>query len=145
MIFIDSREKARAIKNIVKHFDSNGIQHVSTKLWVGDYMSPNNPLIFIDRKQNLLELAGNATKGHARFKRELVRMDEINGKMYIVVEEELSGLEDVQSWSNTHTKLEGITLYKILTSWKHKHNVEYVFCNKSETGRVISELLGVEN
>lgn len=52
-IQIDSREKARAIKKIIKIFDENGIKHFSSKLLVGDYMSLDNPRLIIDRKQNL--------------------------------------------------------------------------------------------
>ena len=51
-IQIDSREKARAIKKIIKIFDENGIKHFSSKLLVGDYMSLDNPRLIIDRKES---------------------------------------------------------------------------------------------
>ena len=44
-IQIDSREKARAIRKIVKTFDESGV-----KYFVGDYMSLDNPRLIIDRK-----------------------------------------------------------------------------------------------
>ena len=55
IIQIDSREKARAIKNIVAEFDRQGITHPVSKLMVGDYMNYDNPRLIIDRKQNLSE------------------------------------------------------------------------------------------
>ena len=55
-IQIDTREKQRAIRKIIKTFDENGVKHFSSKLLVGDYMSLDNPRLIIDRKQNLQEL-----------------------------------------------------------------------------------------
>ena len=58
-IQIDTREKQRAIRKIIKTFDDNDVKHFSSKLLVGDYMSLDNPRLIIDRKQNLQELCGN--------------------------------------------------------------------------------------
>lgn len=150
MIFIDSREKPSAIKRTKEYFDRHNIKYAVTKLYVGDYQRADNSLILIDRKKDILELTNNATQGHERFKRELCRLDELGGKMYILVEEKLDSLEDINNWTSptrkdgtAYTKLEGRTLYKILSSWKYKHNIEFVFCHKNSTGKVISEILGV--
>ena len=72
IIQIDSREKARAIKDIVAEFDRQGITHPVSKLMVGDYMNYDNPRLIIDRKQNLSELCNNVCNDHERFRRELV-------------------------------------------------------------------------
>lgn len=72
-IQIDTREKQRAIRKIIKTFDENGVKHFSSKLPVGDYMSLDNPRLIIDRKQNLQELCGNVCQQHERFKKELLR------------------------------------------------------------------------
>lgn len=148
MILIDSREKPEAVKRIKEYFERNKIKCDVNKLYVGDYQRADNALILIDRKQNVLELANNATQGHERFKRELCRLDDIGGKMYILVEEKLDKLEDIISWKSPakrdgtpYTKLEGRTLYKILSSWQYKHNIEFIFCHKLSTGRIIAELL----
>ena len=76
IIQIDSREKARAIKEIVEEFDRQGITHPVSKLWVGDYMNYDNPRLIIDRKQSLQELCCNVTGDHERFQRELRRAQE---------------------------------------------------------------------
>ena len=96
-IQIDSREKARAIKKIIKIFDENGIKHFSSKLLVGDYMSLDNPRLIIDRKQNLQELCGNVCQQHERFKKELIRAIDAGIQLVILVEHgpDIQSLEDV--------------------------------------------------
>ena len=60
-IQIDTREKQRAIRKILKTFDDNGVKHFSSKLLVGDYMSLDNPRLIIDRKQNLAGMTKRKT------------------------------------------------------------------------------------
>ena len=64
VIQIDTREKARAIKQIVRTFDAAGVKHYTSKLLVGDYMSLDNPKVIVDRKQNLLEVCNNVCQDH---------------------------------------------------------------------------------
>ena len=101
-IQIDSREKARAIRKIIKTFDENGIGHFSSKLLVGDYMSLDNPRLIIDRKQNLQELCGNVCQQHERFKKELIRAIDAGIRLVILVEHgpDIQSLEDVWFWKN---------------------------------------------
>ena len=147
IIQIDTREKDRAIKKIIAEFDRQGIKYISSKMFVGDYCDLSNPLVIIDRKQNIAELAQNATFQHDRFKRELLRLDEIGGKMYILVEQEkidgvkIQSLEDVMMWKPRFGKIIGLQIYRILSAWQHKHNIEYVFCSKANTGKEIIRLL----
>lgn len=150
-IFTDSREKARAIKKIISEFDIQGIQHFSTKLFVGDYMCPNDPLTFIDRKQDVNEIAQNAVAGNARFKAELERMKCIGAKMYILIEQDqidgkkIESLEDIIPWENRYGAVQGERIYRILKCWENKYDIEFVFCKKADTGKKIIELLGVKN
>ena len=101
-IQIDSREKARAIRKIIKTFDEQGIKHFSSKLLVGDYMSLDNPRLIIDRKQNLQELCGNVCQQHERFKRELLKAMDAGIQLVILVEHgaDIKSLEDVYFWKN---------------------------------------------
>jgi hypothetical protein len=147
IIQIDTREKDRAIKKIIAEFDRQGIKYISSKMFVGDYCDLSNPLVIIDRKQNIAELAQNATSQHDRFKRELLRLDEIGGKMYILVEQDkidgvkIQSLDDVMMWKPRFGKIIGLQIYRILSAWQHKHNIEYVFCSKANTGKEIIRLL----
>lgn len=148
LICIDSREKPRAIEKIICEFQKQEIKHISSKLYVGDYCNMKNPTILIDRKQNIAEIAGNATSGHARFKRELIRLDDLGGKMYILIEQDkidgkkIKSLEDIILWAPKHSTVMGDRIYRILKSWQNKHNIEYVFCRKCDTGKMIIKLLG---
>jgi hypothetical protein len=81
LIQVDSREKSRAIEKIICEFQRQDIKYFISKLYIGDYCNPENPLLLIDRKQNIAEIAQNAISGHARFKNELQRLDEVSGKM----------------------------------------------------------------
>ena len=160
-IQIDSREKARAIKKILADFDNAGIKHYVSKLYVGDYMSLDNPRLIIDRKQNLSELCANVCQGHDRFRAEIMRANRAGIKLIILVEHGamFRTLEDVIWWNNPrhfrrvkgndgrwHTietkAMQGETLYKVLETMKRKYDIEFMFCEKKDTGKRIIELLG---
>lgn len=159
VIQIDSREKARAIKQILAEFDRQGIKYYVSKLWAGDYMSLDNPRVIVDRKQNLTELCQNVCQDHDRFRRELTRAQENGIQLIILCEhgKDINSLEDVIFWQNprsvkrkrvdgkwqdVQTKAtSGETLYKILSTLERKYDVRFEFCEKSETGKRIVELL----
>lgn len=149
-IQIDSREKSRAIKKIIEEFDRNDVRYFVSKLYVGDYVNLENPLVFIDRKQSIAEIAQNATSGHARVKRELERLKKIGGKMYFLIEQDRIGskriksLDDIMLWTPKFGTINGMQVYKILRAWLAKYDIEYVFCGKKNTGKEIIRLLGGE-
>ena len=151
-IQIDTREKQRAIQSILKTFDEYEINYIQSKMYVGDYCLLENPLLIIDRKQNIAEIAQNATSGHGRMKRELKRLDDMGGQMIFLIEQKtytdpngtkrtINSLEDIMFWENRYGCVDGIQVYKILDAWQHKHNVSYRFCDKRQTGKVILEIL----
>ena len=158
-IQIDSREKARAIKQILAAFDEEKVDYFVSKLYVGDYQSFDNPYLIVDRKQNLIELCSNVTQGHERFRRELLRAQEHGIQLVILCEHGngIRDLEDVIFWENPRKKrrkkvsgkwqtvitkaTSGETLYKILVTLNRKYGVRFEFCDKAETGRRIMEIL----
>lgn len=163
-IQIDSREKARAIRKIVKTFDESGVKYFSSKLLVGDYMSLDNPRLIIDRKQNLQELCGNVCQQHERFKRELLRAMDAGIQLIILIEhgQGVNSIEDVYFWKNPRKHevrfrtvngkreryvvsakaVDGDQLYKSLCTIRDRYNVQFEFCEKKDTGKKIIELLG---
>lgn len=149
-IQIDSREKSRAIKKIIEEFEQQNVKYFVSKLYVGDYVNLENPLVFIDRKQSIAEIAQNATSGHARVKRELERLKKIGGKMYFLIEQDRSGnkriksLEDIMLWTPKYGTINGVQIYRILRAWLAKYDIEYVFCSKRNTGKEILKLLSRE-
>lgn len=146
---IDSREKARAIKKIIETFDCLGIQHFVSKLPVGDYQSLDNPRLIIDRKQNLLELCGNVCQQLERFSAELKRANEYGIKLIILCEhgKNIKTITDVIKWKNPRLKqspmaVSGERLYKVLCALRQTYGVEFIFCEKKDTGKIIVSLLG---
>lgn len=145
VIQIDTREKERAIKNIIKTFEENGVKFISSKLYVGDYMLFGFPNVIIDRKQNLNELAGNLSTQHKRFKQEIMNAHEVGTKIIVLIEDNnYKTLEDVKKWKSKHTTLTGEWLYKTMKTMqdkKEEYDIDFVFCNKEETGKKIIEIL----
>lgn len=161
IIQIDSREKDRAIKKIVEEFDRQGVRHPVSKLMVGDYMNYDNPRLIIDRKQNLSELCSNVCQDHERFRSELVRAQENEIRLIILVEHgrDVKRLEDViwwesprrwkrvrdpytGKWEDVETKaMQGETLYKILKTQERKYGCRFLFCEKKDTGKEIIRIL----
>ena len=145
-VIVDTREKARAIRKILKTFDRCGIPHVSSKLWVGDYARLDNQLTVIDRKQNLNELAGNICE--QRFHDEVKRAYAHGVKIVFLVEhgDSIKELIDVLFWENPRRKespkcINGDHLYKSMISMSERYGVEWKFCTKEETGHRIMEIL----
>ena len=159
-IQVDSREKARAITKILAEFERQQVKHYISKLYIGDYMSLDNPRVIVDRKQNLSELCGNVCQQHERFRKELIRAQE-NGIKLIILCENGKGIEtlnDLVFWENPRSKkrvkkngvwttvetkaMKGDVLMKILTTLECKYGCKFLFCSKEQTGRKIIEILG---
>ena len=150
-LLIDTREKPKAIKTILKQFDDAGIVHESTKLLFGDYMDWNIPQTVIDRKQTIAELAKNCTTEHERFKAEMERARKAGAELIILVEQNrykdrdewihVERIEDLLRWSNPHSTIRGEKVYRVLRSWCAKYPIRVEFCDKRVTGRRIIELI----
>lgn len=150
-LLIDTREKPKAIKTILKQFDDAGIVHESTKLLFGDYMDWNRPQTVIDRKQTIAELAKNCTTEHERFKAEMERAQKAGAELIILVEQNrykdrdewihVERIEDLMRWSNPHSTIRGEKVYRVLRSWCAKYPIRVEFCDKRVTGRRILELI----
>ena len=151
MLIVDSREKPKAIKTILKQFEARGINYSISKLYIGDYMEYSNPLLVIDRKQSIQELAANCTRDHARFKAELERAKAVGAKLIILVEQnryydrdkwiQVCNIEDLMLWSSPHTTIRGEKVYRVLRLWCAKYDIEIQFCDKRQTGRKILEII----
>ena len=162
---IDSREHKKELERIKKQFDAIGVKYFISKLYVGDYQSLDNPRLVIDRKKDLQEICGNvSSKQHERFKAELLRAKEQGIKLVILCEHgaDIKCLEDVYFWQNPRKyqirwktvngkrvkdvisakAVDGNQLYKSLCTIRDRYNVDFVFCQKEETGKKIIEILG---
>ena len=154
-LLIDSREKPKAIRSIVKYFDSIGLVHETSKLFIGDYQDFNRPQIIVDRKQNIAELAKNCTADHERFRRELQRAQKANTTLVVLVEQNrykdrdrwihIETIEDLMLWESPHTTIRGEKVYRVLRSWMAKYPLRVEFCDKRNTGRRIYEIIYEED
>lgn len=101
-IQIDTRDKSKAIKQIVSTFNKENVKYFRSKLFIGDYMRMDNPFLVVDRKQNLLEVCNNVCQDHKRFIAELKRAKEYGIHIVFLVEhgENIGKLEDVREWVN---------------------------------------------
>lgn len=163
-IQIDTREHKKEVIRIEHQFDAMGVTHFRSKLYCGDYQSLDNGRLVIDRKKDLLELCGNVTQQHDRFRSELVRAAEA-GIHLIVLCEHGHGLEqltDVYFWDNPRLHqmkwivengrprqvpmypkaTTGPALFASLQTISRKYGVDFKFCNPSNTGETIVRLLG---
>ena len=164
----DTREHAKEWERIRRQFDRLGVDYIRSKLWVGDYMSLDNPRLIIDRKKELQELIGNVTQQHERFTKELLRAQEKGIKLIILCEhgEGIAELQDVYFWDNPRLHImdwsvvdgkpqkvqkypkatRGDSLYRALCTIRDKYGVTFKFCDKHDTGYQIMNILegGIE-
>lgn len=144
LIICDTREKGH--KKILEYFEKNNIDYIVSKLDYGDYMIYKDNSVVIDRKDSLLELAGNLchTTEHERIKREISRAKDDGCKdfIFLVAESKIKTADDIKNWSSPHTKVRGSTLLKIMTTMKERYGVRFIICKRSEIGKRIVKLLG---
>ena len=151
-IWVDTREKPRAIVRILAEFDRQGVEYVRRALNFADYADPVRlPGTVIDRKQNLGEVASNVTTDRKRFVREIERCNRAGCHLVVLVEHgnRIRKTEDVIGWRNPRLKespyaVSGERLYKIMKAMENYYGIEWRFCNKQSTGKKILEILGGE-
>lgn len=161
-IQVDTREHQKEWERIQKQFDSIGVKYFRSKLYVGDYMSLDNPRLIIDRKKDLLEVITDVTQQHERFKNELLRAEQAGIQLILLIEDQhIHTLEDVYFWENPRSKImdiqiidgkparvqkypkatTGQSLYRCMLTIANRYRIEWEFCNKRQTGKRIIELL----
>ena len=147
-IQIDSREHKWELARIQRQLTALGCKTIVSKLYVGDYQSLDNPRLVIDRKKDLQEICGNVTQQHERFQRELLRAQEAEIQLIILIEhgDDIQSLEDVYFWDNPRLSKSpkattGKSLYRSLCTIRDRYKVRFEFCTKRETGQKIMELL----
>lgn len=149
MIVVDTREHPQAIRKILTYFESHGVTVIRSKLYVGDYQRIDHGLLVVDRKQNLTEIASNLTQGHKRFRDELERAKQAKIELVVLCEHggQIKTLEDVAEWKNPRLRespnaITGERMYKVMKTMSERYGVQWRFCDKRQTGKVIMEILG---
>lgn len=151
LILVDTREHKEAITDIISSFQTCGYEYERSKLYIGDYIEYSNPLLVIDRKQSIQELAQCCASDHERFRRELDRVKKVGAHLVILVEQNhykdrdkvfrVDTIEDLMCWSSPHTQVRGEKVYRVLASWMAKYPISVRFCSKKDTGKEIIRIL----
>lgn len=121
---------------------------VRTKMYVGDVTLLHDQTVCIDLKRDLQEVVGNVAQQHKRFSEECERAKQAGIQLYILIEhgDGIASVEDVKTWDNPRLKvspycISGERLYKIMQTYTQKYGVEWILCDKSQTGPIVEALL----
>jgi ribosome-associated protein len=139
-IQVDSREKGN--NEVIEYFNLIGQPYFVSKLHAGDYTNFLRPKCVIDLKKDLLEVADNLGKDHARFLREVLRAkNEMSCDLVVLIRKPLQSLEEVKEWHNPLSKVKGETLYKIMRRMTERYGVLWRFCKREDAGAKILSIL----
>lgn len=163
----DSRQQAgkHDLKN--EYFSKNGIKVLRSKLPFGDYALLDNMSVIVDTKKDLMEIEGNLTKQHIRFRNEIINANNFGIGLVILIEEEQEyrNLDDVAQrykiprWkSNSYQMINGEkhlkhrkgqpmgnfnveTIVKAMKTMQQKYAVIFMFTTKEKCGETIIDIL----
>lgn len=165
-IIEDTRNKHGQHDNIKAYCEGAGIIIRRSKLDTGDYILA--PRIAVDTKQGMGEVYSNLIQDHERFRRECIRAQEDGTILVILVENDdnIRFLDDVEHWDNprVHKYYEEYAwalaaqkkgkavkipsppvnnnrLIKMMETMTERYGVRWMFCDRSETGRKVVEIL----
>lgn len=168
ILYEDTRQKPGQHWLKHKHWEREGVQVQRHKLEYGDYaLSVENPLVAVDTKADMAEIAMNISRQHQRFKRECIRAKEAGAILYVLVENPYgyTCINDVRAWRNEHCKycyidgcepwsglgrcprhrsqipIQGPRLAKAMTTMSERYGVRFEFCAPQEAGKRVLELL----
>ena len=146
-LYSDTRQQKGKHRNIEEYCKKHNIEMIPVCLPVGDYMLADNTSVSIDTKQDLVELASDLMADKLAFFKKYKKCYEHKIRLIVLVEDDnFLQLEDVCRWQNPHTKnkklaLNGRKLMELMHEVKISYGVEFVFCNKNDTGQKLIELL----
>ena len=136
-------------KHNIKHayFAENGVDLVRCKLPFGDYAPV--PPVSIDTKNSMDEIAANICgKEHTRFINECKAAKAAGCSLIILVENTvgISDISQVHTWINprviySNKCVQGDRLQKAMETISQRYGVQFMFCEPSEAGERIKELL----
>lgn len=158
VILEDTRNQIGKHRNIKQQLAMLGHQVVRSKLYVGDYQLANSGKVVVDTKKDMLELAMDICRDHVRFRKECEKALEAGIKLIILTEEELP-MGGLANWKSPRWRTDGRghkagdpisqvqpeTLYKAIHTMASRYGVDFRFCRRNETGKVMMELLEVND
>lgn len=141
VIISDTRQQEGKHEAKLAYFKSNGYKVIRSKLYVGDYARLDKQTTVIDTKKDILEVASNICGNqHERFRGECIRAKEAGIELIILIEE-IPPNGKLSEWHSPRTKVKGEVLEKAMRTMKEKYGVQFAFCDKASTGKIIINLL----
>lgn len=140
ILITDCRQKKDKHKNIDDYCRRNNIKVVTKQLTVGDYMFPGGS-IAVDSKQNILELANDLYSDSQVFNKKYRKCYKEGIKLIVLVEEEISSIDELAQWRSTHTRVTGAFLLQMIMNLRLSYGIRFYFCNKRQTPKIIFQLL----
>lgn len=154
IILEDTRNQTGKHRNINRQLGEMGHKVERSKLYVGDYQIANRGNIAVDTKKDVLELAQDICRDHARFSAECERARDAGIKL-VILTEELLPPAGIAGWKSPTWRTDGRghkagdpiskvkpeTLYKAIHTMSSRYGVEFHFCDKDETGARIMDIL----
>ena len=116
MIIVDSREQLPFW---------SGSQCFKTALKVGDYTTLKLLGKFHIERKSLIDLYGTITKGHYRFKKEILRSKHLRIKLVVVVEGSKEDFRNKNFFKGIEREMEGETLIKIVNTIERRHGIKF--------------------
>jgi hypothetical protein len=96
----------------------------------------------VDTKSGLLdELAKDLYQDKVNFNRKYRKCLDNGIELYVLVEQEITSLNDILSWSSPHSKISGRMLYDMIDRVRKSYGVKFVFCRKEKVAQTIINIL----
>jgi ERCC4-type nuclease len=131
-IIIDTREQLP--------LSFTGHETIRRKLDEGDYATEETEHKIVIERKSLDDLYGSIIKGHARFKREILRAREKGKVFYIFIE---GTLEDFYwlKWATRNIEIKPSTLQKIILTMRERYELQFIECaTREEMSKKIVQL-----
>lgn len=149
LIARDTRDKAGKHTNVDTYLSRRGHELKYRKLDVGDICIDGDESVCIDLKRNLEELSKNLMNrsDKSRFYKEIRRSRERGIKLYALCEHGhgVNSIVDVASWHSSYSGVSGRDLMERIYSAHIGYGVEFLFCDRRSTGRIVCEILKLED
>ncbi len=151
----DTRQQKGKHARKSEHFAEIGETVVRCALPVGDYQRPAK--VAVDTKKDILELAADLKRDHARFARECRKAAELGTVLVVLVENRdgVTNLHDLESWvepdksfatrnrNGGAKRYTGKPLARACQTMHDRYGVMFGFCTPEEAGaRVLAILDG---
>ena len=150
LIIQDQREKHGHHNNIENYCKPQDIPIIRKRLEVGDYMlgtiengrvKPIGKRSVDVKSLGASELAKDLYQDKKSFNKKYKKCYEHGIQLYVLVEQEITSLSDILSWSSPHSKISGKMLYDMIDRVRKSYGVKFVFCRKENVAQTIINIL----